>query len=441
MSTVKQKNGSLKDKSKDIDVRIGAKRSREEAEDLDGNIATSDILSQVSDDEEESDASLSPADNDIIHSDSSDSEDSFDGRRSGSEPSKKKQKVADGTSHDTTSTESKQSQPKSNAAVVLSQGGKSILRLLIKLMEDGATQDVDAVKAAATAARSALEDPILGPPGTVNADEVDDQKEARGPSKSVPEGSVSIRRWFNAMQVFELQPAGVQVRLLWQLIKLHGVETGGTGSKKIITVRAPGVEMPTNVEDKEFESLTKRVLMVPDFAKPSSHSISKLSPFVRQVIGKYVKHKLCYPVNSVPGAPNRLDKGSPYVLAICQSTARCEIVAKELKKIGTPAAQLLKLYSHDSPINEAIRKTKSTDVRVAVGTPMRLLRLLEKSALHLRRCELVIVDCARDVKTMSVLTANFVRDDFVELWEKHVRPIVGGVRGTGLGATAKIVFF
>jgi len=250
----------------------------------------------------------------------------------------------------------------------------------------------------------------------------------------------TLKAYLAKMRDFATYDPAVQTELFWHTLQLHLVETGGTGSKQVFSNRVKVLPALTAADYERISVLRKRLYSPPNAADPETHKLNKLAPLLKAYFGTACKPKLVHPVNSVPGSPSKLERGSPFIVAVTLNTARVVSMFEELKRLGTSKAQILKLYSHRTPASEQVKYLKA-DVRVVVGTPARLTRLASSGALSLARCELLIVDCFRDTKEWSVLTNAEVRDEIMVFWSQIAAPHVLGTGPAAAGAHTKIIFF
>lgn len=278
-------------------------------------------------------------------------------------------------------------------------------------------------------------------------------------SEAVSRTHVIVRDLMDAMREMQLQPTTVQARLFWLLDKLHAQETMGMGNKKDHSAKVKVVDMPSIFDAEELASLATRI-HTPASLSPSSSSstttsssssssdtprkpdlqtLQKLPQHVRVYFGEEVKPKLVFPAKSAKGTLQSVEHGQPFLVVVAPTTERCQLLYKKLKKIGTPQNRILKLYSHATQVDAQV-KSLGDDVRVVVGTPARLARLAQLKALSFARTELFVIDCAKDLKQMSILTMNIVRDDLMRLWNEYMKI---RVVGDGFEATpdAKMMFY
>jgi hypothetical protein len=106
------------------------------------------------------------------------------------------------------------------------------------------------------------------------------------------------------------------------------------------------------------------------------------------------------------------------VLIVCSSALRCIEVMRELKAI--PNLRIAKLFSKHMKINEQIDSLKSIPFLVGVGTPNRLVKILETDpdALKAKRIEYLIIDGShKDKKSMTIWNLNEHHPDLKQLYE------------------------
>ncbi|OMJ14892.1 Protein CMSS1 [Smittium culicis] len=73
-------------------------------------------------------------------------------------------------------------------------------------------------------------------------------------------------------------------------------------------------------------------------------------------------------------------------------------------------------------IDEQIDFLQKNEIDVAVGTPNRLLKLLELKKLDTSNLSLLIIDCQRDNKMRTVIDMDDTRKDLSILWKNELYP-------------------
>ena len=163
-----------------------------------------------------------------------------------------------------------------------------------------------------------------------------------------------------------------------------------------------------------------------DAANDSSHPLTALPAHLRSSLGAAASRRLSDPPSSPPIT------NQPLVLVVCSSAIRCTHYIKALRPLHLPQTTLLKAFAKHIKLSEQQSQLDSSEVRVAVGTPRRLLDLMAGSissvssdsggggggVLQLDRVKLCIVDCGVDAKKYSLLTLPGVKDDFFVLYQQ-----------------------
>jgi len=132
--------------------------------------------------------------------------------------------------------------------------------------------------------------------------------------------------------------------------------------------------------------------------------------------------------------------GSPMVLIVCISARRAVQVLKQLSPLNIRAA---KLFAKHMDLDEQITMLRANSFGIAVGTPNRLLKLLESGsigsgrggsdsddsgdsgppgALNLDGTELLVIDNNEDSKAFTVCTMNDTAPDLMQFLHKAVVP-------------------
>jgi hypothetical protein len=99
------------------------------------------------------------------------------------------------------------------------------------------------------------------------------------------------------------------------------------------------------------------------------------------------------------------------VLVVCQSALRVLEIVKDLKT--TPNLKVAKLFARHIKVPEQLLQLKNDTYHVGVGTPNRLLKILnDKDAIKKDKIEFVIIDGShRDQKTMAMVDLDEIRSD------------------------------
>jgi protein CMS1 len=99
--------------------------------------------------------------------------------------------------------------------------------------------------------------------------------------------------------------------------------------------------------------------------------------------------------------------------------------------------KIAKLFARHIKTDEQLQLLRSSEVRIAVGTPNRLLRLLEQNGLDLTDCRLIVIDSIRNVKKKTIFTERESREDLFLLLKNNIFPFLNSKRNERI----KIVLF
>ncbi|KAJ1674471.1 hypothetical protein EV182_003210 [Spiromyces aspiralis] len=115
-------------------------------------------------------------------------------------------------------------------------------------------------------------------------------------------------------------------------------------------------------------------------------------------------------------------KGSPRVLVVCGSAIRAAELTRRLRPISK--RQVAKLFSKHIKIEEQKKLLEGNAVDIGVGTPNRILKLIESGHLRITQLRLILVDCTKDQKMRMVIDMDETREDLYTLWKNHLAKLV-----------------
>lgn len=157
-------------------------------------------------------------------------------------------------------------------------------------------------------------------------------------------------------------------------------------------------------------------LTISNFYYPSQPDGTKKGssiPFVRAIevgMGEGYKARLAKPSEEM---------GCPKVLILCSGAKRATAVINSIsQKIH---CKISKLFAKHFKVSDQVESLSKHHYPVAVGTPNRVIKLLELGALCLRNAELILIDTDEDAKNFSILTLPGVREDLYKLMGSWAR--------------------
>ncbi|KAM0718207.1 hypothetical protein Q7P37_006539 [Cladosporium fusiforme] len=109
-------------------------------------------------------------------------------------------------------------------------------------------------------------------------------------------------------------------------------------------------------------------------------------------------------------------KGSPHTLIVAGGGLRAADLTRALRKFQTKDCMVAKLFAKHIKIKEAIETVKKTRIGVGVGTPQRIIDLLEDGALKPDCIERIVIDASHiDVKKRGILDMKETQVPLVQL--------------------------
>ncbi|KAJ1982207.1 cms1 ribosomal small subunit [Dimargaris xerosporica] len=127
--------------------------------------------------------------------------------------------------------------------------------------------------------------------------------------------------------------------------------------------------------------------------------------------------------------PKKAPKGAPRLLVItCHANQAVDLV-KASRDLGGEKATI-KLFARHIKIGEQQYLLKKFQKDIGVGTPNRILALLQANSLNLDRLDLVVIDCFRDLKDRMLVDMPETCQDFFNLYREflHARLKDGSTR-------------
>lgn len=124
-----------------------------------------------------------------------------------------------------------------------------------------------------------------------------------------------------------------------------------------------------------------------------------------------------------PSAPE-VPVGAPMVVILARTAIRCTELIKPVRAFRKHA-RIASLFAKHKKIEDQVKFLQEWRCQLAIGTPNRMLALLEQGALQLNRTALFILDLQLDTKSVSILDAYETREDLFKLYKNYIRPKLG----------------
>lgn len=181
--------------------------------------------------------------------------------------------------------------------------------------------------------------------------------------------------------------------------------------EKLSAVEQSDLRVPVaGIKDTTNWSLERTAEHLPAFLEEYSKP--------RRGAGKHAKRKLSHAF---------VEKGAPHTLVIAGSGLRAADLTRALRGFQTSESFVAKLFAKHIKLKEAIESTKVTRMNIGVGTPQRVIDLLEAGALDVEKLERVVVDASfidgkkRGIldmrETVGPLVRLLARGEFRERYE------------------------
>lgn len=125
----------------------------------------------------------------------------------------------------------------------------------------------------------------------------------------------------------------------------------------------------------------------------------------------------------IRGEVERKDSKDHVALMLAASADRCCVLAKEFKQ--PELGQIAKLFARHMNVDKQSEflKQKKDVVRMSLGTPNRVLKLLQASATEdttLRKFHYLVIDMKEDMKKFTLLTIPQISQDLFQLCREFV---------------------
>lgn len=111
--------------------------------------------------------------------------------------------------------------------------------------------------------------------------------------------------------------------------------------------------------------------------------------------------------------------GSPILLVVSYSAIRATDFVRSLRSFQTKENLICKVFAKHMKMKDQL-SALSGQVRIAVGTPSRILKLCDAGAFSFDQLEHVLLDMGKDAKTRSFFDIPDIRNDFFNLFNKYI---------------------
>jgi len=136
------------------------------------------------------------------------------------------------------------------------------------------------------------------------------------------------------------------------------------------------------VELEDLHIPATAIVDTTDFGE--QRTMENLPAYLEKYVGKVTsKNKK----NRIQDAPK--EKGRPHTLVIAGAGLRAADLTRSLRQFQTKESKVAKLFAKHIKLKEAIEEVKKTRMNIGVGTPQRVIDLLDDGMLGTNECVLV----------------------------------------------------
>jgi len=136
---------------------------------------------------------------------------------------------------------------------------------------------------------------------------------------------------------------------------------------------------------------------------------------------KYLKNIVPTWVEECEKLTKSSTKGSPLMLIITSSAVRAVDLLRHTAPFKGEHCKTSKLFAKHFKVEEQSKNLKEKVCHLAVGTPHRVIALMDNGSLRVDRLRYVVVDWSwKDVKMRGLTNMPMVKDSFVQLFQRFV---------------------
>lgn len=139
-------------------------------------------------------------------------------------------------------------------------------------------------------------------------------------------------------------------------------------------------------------------------------------PRLTEKLQSFLRHAHNKRQDAMPLDHSSKINGTPHTIVVTSTALRAADLARVLRVFQTKKTRIAKLFSKHIKLKDAIETMKHTRIGIGVGTPTRLIELLQENALKIDCLERVVVDVSRiDKKTRGMLDTKETQEPLMKL--------------------------
>ncbi|EOD44670.1 Replication regulator protein [Neofusicoccum parvum] len=110
------------------------------------------------------------------------------------------------------------------------------------------------------------------------------------------------------------------------------------------------------------------------------------------------------------------EKGRPHTLVVAMAGLRAADIVRPLRKFEDKGVKVAKLFAKHIKLQEAIDSCKKLRMNIGVGTPKRIIDLLDNGALSAESLQRIVIDASHiDVKKRGIMDMKEVQVELAQL--------------------------
>jgi len=197
-----------------------------------------------------------------------------------------------------------------------------------------------------------------------------------------------VKEWNeNSDVTFSVLRPDDQVRFFWKLYETGCLENN---------IRLSPLERKDALK-------VEHLATVPNPTKLTTYQPMNLANLVKSICPKW-KKVLC------ESKEKEFEPGSPFLIVVTPNALRAVDYFRSLTSLK-PKTLVVKLFGRHIKVTDQLDSLKK-EVRIAVGTPGRILKLCQDGALHAHQILHLLIDTEPDVKKFSMLTTGQLKKRF-----------------------------
>jgi len=151
------------------------------------------------------------------------------------------------------------------------------------------------------------------------------------------------------------------------------------------------------------------------FEKEDEHQLENLSNYLKTICPNW-KKEFCEPKKEE-------ERGVPRLLILTFSAIRATEIVKTLGEFRK-LIKIGKLFAKHIKLEEQKQFLDNYPVRIVVGTPNRVGKLINWGTLNLDKCKLLLIDLSKNAKNQTIFDIKDTTIDFFDFYKQHCHHLI-----------------